>query len=101
MDKEKQIKIPSSMFNNICDLLDRLEELYDIDDRVILNIIKELKEQIKKKKEANNKREIFTNYKTSKPHSNEREEARQQYLDSQGISKDFRTKKEVPYDKLH
>ena len=46
-------------------------------------------------------RELFTQYKTSSPTAEQREQARQKYLDSVGIGTDWRTEKEVPNDFLH
>ena len=46
-------------------------------------------------------RELFTQYKTSSPTAEQREQARIKYLDSVGIGEDWRTEKEVPNDFLH
>lgn len=96
MTKEKQIKISEEMFVNISKLLYLIDK-YNFDDENITKLINDLKKQINAKFEALEKRKIFTEYKTSKPMTKEREEKRQEYLNKTKISKDWKNEKETLY----
>ncbi len=96
MNKEKQIKVSEEIFVNISKLLYLIDK-YNFDDENITKLINDLKGQINAKFEALEKRKIFTEYKTSKPTTKEREEKRQKYLNKTNISKNWKSEKETPY----
>ncbi|MBR1441914.1 MAG: complexin-2 [Firmicutes bacterium] len=83
--KEKNIQIPLSLFLNcfkllVCDV--GSPELYE-----------DTKNALQTKFEAIARRELYTKYKTAKT-DEEREQARQQYLDSAGIPQEYRWSEE-------
>ena len=74
----------------------RLMILLDgIDDPYISELREKIQKQIEIKIDARKKREAFTKYRKSIPGSNERECARNEYLDGTEIKKDWRSSKEV------
>lgn len=95
MNKEKQIQIPESTFVDIYKLLCKLNS-YEL-DKDTENIKNRLQGQIMAKFEAIEKRNTFTAYKTAAPMSQEREIKRQEYLEKAGISKNWRSEKEIHY----
>ena len=87
------IQITEEAFVDICRLLYKLEA-YSLDADTT-EIVKRLNGAVNAKFEAMNKRKAFTAYKTAQIGSDERESARQSYLDKAGISADYRSKKEM------
>lgn len=85
-NKEKQVQIPLKTFIGLLALTDDLINGYDDID---IDKVKEFYKVLNNKLDAMLKREIYTKYKTA-PTEEEREEARQKYLEKIGINKDFR-----------
>jgi len=96
--KDKQIQIPTKLFNEMYILTDILKN-DGLTDKAY-KLIESIQEQIEAKFEAMERRTNFSTYKTSAVGSDEREVARQTYLDSAGTHKDWRTKKEKSYQDL-
>jgi cytidylate kinase len=87
MTKSKKIQVSMVMFNDVCTLLERLAG-YKLDYQTqdcCKRIIWEIKDRIV----AMEKRDTYTLSKVA-PTVQEREEARQKYLDLAGIHKSFR-----------
>lgn len=79
MDKEKEIRLPESLFRALlCYHLAGMEEYAPV-----------IQEGLNAKLEALVTHDLYTKSKTAKS-PEEREAARQAYLDKRGISKDFR-----------
>lgn len=85
-EKEKKVQIPLKTFIGLLALTDDLINGYDDID---IDKVKEFYKVLNNKLDAMLKREIYTKYKTA-PTEEEREEARQKYLEKIGINKDFR-----------
>lgn len=85
-NKEKQVQIPLKTFIGLLALTDDLINGYD---NIDIDKVKEFYKVLNNKLDAMLKREIYTKYKTA-PTEEEREEARQKYLEKIGINKDFR-----------
>lgn len=83
MTKEKQVQIPIHLF---MDLVQFFVIDMDIDEK---RVAKELEEKLN----ALCMRDYYEKYKTA-PSEEEREEARQKYLDAKGIHPDFRWSKD-------
>jgi len=75
-----------------------LYALQDVElDYPTQDVIKRLRREIQGKIEALERREAFTNYKTTSPtDEREREKCRQEYLDLAGIHREWRSSKEIP-----
>ena len=85
----RQVQIPTALFLKLCEYFENAE-----DERGTY-LHRELSIKLDKLIE----REYFTRYKcTISPE--EREQYRQKYLDARGVPKSFRSKTEVPYDRL-
>lgn len=81
MQKEKQIQIPEQLF------LDMIKYfLIEVDDETIY---KSIKKGLTDKIEALARHELYTKYKTS-ANEEQREQARQEYLERVGLPKNFR-----------
>lgn len=80
--KEKQIQIPETLWNDIVVFMlaesQRDKDRYNRIERGILDKIERMIEH-----------ELYTKFKTA-PSDQEREKARQEYLDKKGIPKSFR-----------
>lgn len=83
----KQIQIDESLFDNICDYFfgETAPIGWEAD---------EIRHGLNEKLDKLIARELFSRYKRT-PTGAEREQARQEYLDHIGISKDWRTDSEV------
>jgi len=92
--KQKQMLVPESFMVDVYKLLLHIQGDVEFDNPD--EIIKNIQAVIDVKIEAQKRRQDFTNYKTSKPNSEQREQERQTYLDNKGIHKDWRTQKETP-----
>ena len=75
----KQIQIPEQLFFALLKY-----HLVEIDE-----VLPEIKKGLEDKLEAMVRRDLYTKYKTS-PTEEEREKARQEYLDKVGVHRDFR-----------
>ena len=79
--KESNVQIPRSLFLNCVKLL-----CIEVSDTKLLE---DTQNALQAKLEALIKHELYSTYKTAKT-DEEREQARQKYLDAVGIPKDFR-----------
>ena len=93
----KNIQIPRELFIR---LLQYFQDTTLTDDELI-QLSNQISSELSEKLDKLVSRELFTKYKTSTPTAEQREQARQKYLDSVGISEDWRTEKEVPNDFIH
>ena len=84
-EKEKKVQIPFKTFIELIVLTDDLLNDNDIELEKIQNIYQVLINKL----DAMEKRELYTKYKVA-PTEEEREKARQKYLEKVGINKDFR-----------
>lgn len=84
-NKEKQVQIPLKTFTGLLLLTEDLLSNSEID----YNKIKQLNQDLHNKLKAMNKRNLYTKYKTA-PTKEEKEKARNEYLDEVGMNKDFR-----------
>lgn len=75
----KQIQIPEQLFFALLKY-----HLVEIDE-----VLPEIKKGLEDKLEAMVRRDLYTKYKTA-PTEEEREKARQEYLDKVGVHRDFR-----------
>ena len=75
----KQIQIPEQLFFALLKY-----HLVEIDE-----VLPEIKKGLEDKLEAMTRRDLYTKYKTA-PTEEEREKARQEYLDKVGVHRDFR-----------
>ena len=89
------MRINKRLFVDILRLVDDLER-YNL-DKTTLEILKAVDGQITAKLEAIEKRKLYTEYKTSKKNTQERETARKKYLEKIEMSKDYMTNKEMNY----
>ena len=78
-DKLKNVQIPEQLFFALLKY-----HLLDMDE-----VVPEIKKGLEEKVEAMMKRELYTKYKTA-PTEEEREKARQEYLEKVGMHRDFR-----------
>ena len=85
------IKVSEEFFIGVYWLIDTLE---NSDNPEIQAICERLKPELNVKMEARNRRESFTAYKKAAPGTANREQARQKYLDSAGIHKNWRSSEE-------
>jgi len=90
--KEKQVLVPESFLVDIYMLILHLKGEKEENEPYIL--LQKIQSVVYVKIEAQQRRQEFTEYKTAKPNTEQREQARQVYLDSVGIHKDWRTDKE-------
>lgn len=88
---EKKIQINMGMFLDVFRLVESLKE-YELDN-YSAELLKRLEGQVYAKFEAMEKREVYTQSKIAMT-DEEREQARQKYLDLAGIHKDFRYSKD-------
>ena len=65
------------------------------DDPIIEQLRDKIQREVETKIDARKRRENFSKYKKSVRGTNERENARREYLDQTGIKKDWRTSKET------
>ena len=93
----KNIQISRELFIK---LLQYFQDTTLTDDELI-ELSTQISSELSEKLDKLVARELFTQYKTSAPTAEQREQARQKYLDSVGIGTDWRTEKEVPNDFLH
>ena len=104
MKKPKQIQISENFLHGVSIVLgilksnpDTLESIENFLERESTKkIIKVLQDEIDAKFDAMERRESYTKYKTSKPNTKERENARKEYLKKVYISDDFTSKNEIP-----
>lgn len=82
MDREKQIQIPEELFRAMAFYI------LDEDSRTEMKL-KEIKQGIRDKIDRQKNHELYTRYKRH-PNEEEREKARQEYLDRRAISPKFR-----------
>lgn len=75
----KNIQISEQLFFNLVKY-----HLIEIDD-----VLPDIKKELESKIEAMVRRDLYTKYKTA-PTEEEREKARQEYLDNVGMHRDFR-----------
>jgi len=64
-------------------------------DPIIEQLRDKIQKEVEMKIDARKRRESFSKYKKSGSGTDERENARREYLDQAGIEKDWRTKKET------
>lgn len=83
----KNIQMPESFLTDVYRLIGLLEGR--VQDENIEMLCKTIETQIKVKLERMEKRELYTAYKTGET-DQQREEARQEYLDKVGMKKSFR-----------
>ena len=84
-EKEKQVQIPFKTFVELIVVTDDLLNNRELEKDKVQNIYQVLINKL----DAIEKRELYTKYKVA-PTEEEREEARQKYLEKIGINKDFR-----------
>lgn len=83
-NKEKQVQIPLKTFTSLLLLTEDLLNNSEID----YNKIKQLNQDLHNKLDAMAKRNLYTKYKTA-PTEEEKEKARNEYLDKIEINKNF------------
>jgi len=91
--KEKQILVPESFMVDVYMLILHLRSDTQASDPNLL--LQKIQVVINAKIESQKRRKDFTEYKTAKPNTEQREQARQDYLDGVGIHKDWRSGKET------
>lgn len=89
----KNIQMPERFVVAVYALLHGLEN-YDLDESE-QKLCQEIESYITTKLEAMKRREVYSEYKTAAPGSDERETKRREYLDKTGIHENWRTKKEI------
>jgi endonuclease III len=90
-----KVQIDESMLAGFWVLLDNLKD-YELDN--VTAIVRDaLQQQVNEKYAAIERRKIFSEYKTAEKGSADRESKRQEYLNSVGIHKDWRTQQEHSY----
>lgn len=89
----KNIQMPMEFVMDVYRLILRLDESKM--DSGTKTLCKRIEAQVEAKIDAMARREVYTRYKTGVPGSDEREEARHEYLERAGISKSFQTSKEI------
>lgn len=86
----KTVQIPVELFERLCDFFLGSSELdeYDLDE-----LFKTIHDGLQAKQDAITARELYSQSKSRKASSAQREAARQAYLDHRGIPDSFRWKK--------
>ena len=93
MSSPKNVQIPYDLFARIAIYFD-CKDMFS--PEMVLDIEQKIKSGVWAKIEALERREIFSQYKTSAVGSVEREQLRKKYLDAAGIHSEWRTEKEDP-----
>ena len=91
----KNMQIPESFITDVYRLIWSLEDAELSEECIAL--CRSLDAQIKAKMERMERRNTFTKYKTAAIGSDEREEARNRYLDLAGIHREWRSAKEKSF----
>lgn len=94
MRKETQIQISKQAFIDLYLLIVALND-YDLEPDV-KERVQSLEMAVNDKFEKMAKRKAFTDYKTAKPSTNDREIKRKEYLDLTGINQDWISQIEIP-----
>ena len=89
----RKMLLPESFVIDVLQLICRLEDYDNMEE--LQPLINQIYQTIAEKCKAREKRKSFTAYKTAAHISNEREKARQEYLDKAHIHKDWRSDKET------
>lgn len=84
--KEKQVKVSESFYTGVEVLLIMLKETnHEIYPQEFIDAVcGNLQREIDRKAAANERREVYTAYKTAAPDTKEREQRRREYLDAIG-----------------
>jgi len=93
IDMGDKVQISLAFLEGVKHLLDELQG-HPMDESTLL-LCKTLQRELEAKFEAIERRKTFTEYKGTTQGSEEREKARQAYLNQKEIHKDWRTKKEI------
>jgi len=91
--EEKNVQVPISFLHDVQALLHALQGASIPSD--VLQLVQAVEEPLRAKLERMERRAVFTAYKTAEVGSDGRETARQNYLDSEGIHKNWRSSKEI------
>ena len=89
----KQMLLPESFVTDVLKLIYSLEDYDNMEE--LQPLINQIYQTIAEKCKAKEKREAFTAYKSAARKSNEREDARQVYLDKVCMHKDWRCDEEA------
>ena len=90
------VQIPLALFEGMGHLLDALRgPSGDSMDKPTQILAEALRNEIRAKCEALERRKAFTAYKTAEKGTQEREDARKSFLDQSGVHKDWRTSGEI------
>ena len=87
--------VPESFMIDVCRLVEIIygqEKTEDFEP-----VLQRIQAVIQAKCDARERRRLYTEYKTAKIGTAQREVARQNYLDETGIHKNWRTEKEIPF----
>jgi hypothetical protein len=91
--KPKMVKVTEDFYKGVQVLMTMLES--EALPEYVWIMCNQLQGEIDAKKEAESRRSNFTAYKNANPGSQTREVARQEYLDSMGISENYRSRAEI------
>jgi len=97
MATEKRVQLPKTFLTHVESLLNALA--YGGLDQLSWQARDEFNAVVREIEgyyERQERRQVFTQYKTAGPETREREEARQKYLDLAGILPDWQSKREIP-----
>jgi len=97
--KEKHVLVPESFLVDVYKLVSHLKG--ETEENEPNRLLQKIQSVINAKIEAQKRRQEFTEYKTAKPNTEQREQARQDYLNNAGIHKDWRTNKEMPWSNIN
>lgn len=86
----KNVQIPEELFFNLCRYHLAADELDELDEDELLELMKQIKDGLKAKLEAMQRRQLYTAYKDTKATPESREAARQAYLDMVGMLPGYR-----------
>ena len=92
--KEKQVLVPESFLVDIYRLVLHLRG--ETEESEPYRLLQKVQSVVDAKIEAQQRRQDFTKYKTAKPNTEQREQARQDYLDSADVHKGWRSDTEMP-----
>ena len=97
MVTEKRVQLPKTFLTHVELLLNALA--YSGLDKLSWQARDEFRAVVREIEwyyERQERRQVFTQYKTAAPETGEREEVRQKYLDLAGIMPDWQSKREIP-----